>query len=120
MSSETAEFIAWFEALGIGDVAQVGGKNASLGEMISELSKLGIRVPDGFATTASAYQAFLNKDGLDDRIHAMLDALDVSDVSALARTGAEIRALIMATPFPADRFDGRGIVICADSRQKPS
>jgi pyruvate, water dikinase len=96
------EHVIWLADSGMEDVARVGGKNASLGEMISELSKLGIKVPDGFATTASAYRDFLGKDGLDDRIHALLDALDINDVETLARVGAEIRGMIMATPFPDD------------------
>ncbi|MGI9258695.1 MAG: phosphoenolpyruvate synthase, partial [Gammaproteobacteria bacterium] len=85
---------------GMEDVEKVGGKNASLGEMISNLSQLDVQVPDGFATTASAYRAFLEQDGLYDRIHALLDELDVDDVPALTRTGAEIRQMVMDTPFP--------------------
>jgi pyruvate,water dikinase len=92
----------------MGDVEHVGGKNASLGEMISNLSRLGVRVPDGFATTAAAYREFLRQDGLDDRIHALLDALDVDDVPALTRTGAEIRKLIMDAPFPANLQEAIG------------
>jgi pyruvate,water dikinase len=91
------------------DVERVGGKNASLGEMIGNLSRLGVRVPDGFATTAAAYREFLQQDGLDDRIHALLDELDVDDVPALTKAGAEIRRMIMETPFPAvlrDAVDG--------------
>ncbi len=85
---------------GMEDVEKVGGKNASLGEMIGNLTRLEVQVPDGFATTASAYRAFLEQDGLSDRIHALLDDLDVDDVPALTRTGAEIRRMIMDTPFP--------------------
>lgn len=86
--------------LGMNDLERVGGKNASLGEMISQLSELGIRVPGGFATTAEAYRDFLGQDGLADRIHAALDALDASDVEALAATGQEIRQWILAAPLP--------------------
>ncbi|MDF1482465.1 phosphoenolpyruvate synthase [Extensimonas sp. H3M7-6] len=89
-----------FENLRMTDVAFVGGKNASLGEMISQLPH-GVRVPTGFATTAHAYREFLRHAGLDQRINALLDALDVDDVRALAKTGAEIRAMVEAQPFPA-------------------
>ena len=87
------------------DVERVGGKNASLGEMLSNLDQLGIRVPDGFATTALAFTNFLGQDGLDEKIHALLDKLNVDDVPALTRIGAEIRQMIMAAPFPADLKD---------------
>ncbi|MBS0327430.1 MAG: phosphoenolpyruvate synthase [Proteobacteria bacterium] len=83
------------------DLELVGGKNASLGEMIGELAHAGIRVPGGFATTASAFREFLAQDGLDRRIDAMLDALDVADVTALAETGAKIRRMVLETPLPA-------------------
>ena len=82
------------------DVETVGGKNASLGEMIRELSGAGVRVPTGFATTAHAYRQFLAQDGLDARIRAELEKLNVDDVTALAQTGARIREWIMSTPFP--------------------
>jgi len=83
------------------DVEAVGGKNASLGEMISQLPQ-GVRVPTGFATTAHAFREFLKHGGLADRINAKLDALDTEDVRALATVGAEIRAMVEAQPFPAD------------------
>jgi len=89
-----------FEKLRMTDVEQVGGKNSSLGEMISQLADSGVRVPGGFATTAQAYRDFLAQSGLDDRINAALDALDVDDVNALAACGAQIRQWIMETPFP--------------------
>ncbi len=82
------------------DVEAVGGKNASLGEMISQLAASGVRVPGGFATTASAYREFLAHQGLANRIHAALEALDIEDVEALAKTGAQIRQWIVDTPFP--------------------
>jgi len=88
------------------DVERVGGKNASLGEMISQLSRAGIRVPGGFATTADAYREFLAHGGLKDRIDASLGRLDAEDVEALARCGAEIRDWIVATPFPAQLVAG--------------
>ena len=103
------DYVIRLAECGMGDVERVGGKNASLGEMIGNLSRLGVRVPDGFATTAAAYQEFLQQDGLDDRIHALLDELDVDDVPALTKAGTEIRRMIMETPFPTvirDAVDG--------------
>ena len=90
-----------FENLRMSDVEVVGGKNASLGEMISQLPQ-GVRVPTGFATTAHAFRQFLAAGGLTARIQARLDALDTEDVRALAAAGAEIRAWVEAQPFPAD------------------
>ena len=90
-----------FEQLRMTDVESVGGKNASLGEMISQLPE-GVRVPTGFATTAHASREFLKADGLAERIDARLGALDTEDVRALARAGAEIRAMVEAQPFPAE------------------
>ncbi len=96
------EYIVWFDQLGMNDVDRVGGKNASLGEMIANLEHAGVRVPGGFATTAYAFNQFLQSDGLADRIHARLDALDVDDVNRLVETGAEIRAWVMDAPFPPE------------------
>ncbi len=90
-----------FEQLGMHDVERVGGKNASIGEMIGNLARAGIKVPGGFATTADAFREFLEQDGLAARIAAALDALDVDDIDRLAATGARIREWILATPFPA-------------------
>ena len=90
-----------FEKLRMTDVESVGGKNASLGEMISQLPT-GVRVPTGFATTAHAFREFLAHDGLAGKINARLDKLDTEDVRALAEAGAEIRAMVEAQPFPAD------------------
>jgi pyruvate,water dikinase len=95
-------YVIPFERLGMHDVETVGGKNASLGEMIGSLANLGVRVPGGFATTAQAYRDFLKQGGLDDRIRTELAALNVDDVSALAATGARIRGWIMSTPFPPE------------------
>ncbi|MGL5418427.1 MAG: PEP/pyruvate-binding domain-containing protein, partial [Plesiomonas shigelloides] len=81
------------------DVNRVGGKNASLGEMIANLSGLGVSVPDGFATTARAFNEFLEQSGLNQRIHQLLDTLDVDDVRALAKAGAQIRQWVVDTPF---------------------
>ncbi|MCA3221855.1 MAG: phosphoenolpyruvate synthase [Burkholderiales bacterium] len=89
-----------FSQLRMTDVETVGGKNASLGEMLSQLSEEGIRVPDGFATTAEAFRLFLRESELERRIHARLSALDVEDVRALAAVGAEIRAWVVAAPLP--------------------
>jgi len=95
-----ADFIQWFEHVGIDDVAQVGGKNASLGEMIQGLASENVRVPGGFATTADAYREFLAHEGLAERIYRHLDDLDVDNVAALAAAGSEIRGWIVALPFP--------------------
>jgi len=93
--------VLWFKQLGMHDVELVGGKNASLGEMIQHLGKAGVSVPNGFATTAAAYREFLAHEGLADRINAQLSALDVDDVVALAKTGKAIREAVMKAPFPA-------------------
>jgi len=94
-------YVIPFERLGMRDVETVGGKNASLGEMIGALAKLGVRVPGGFATTSHAYREFLSRGGLEERIRAELAALDVDDVVKLAASGARIRQWILATPFSA-------------------
>src|SRR5712671_3335454 len=94
------EYVVGLDQLRMSDVDRVGGKNASLGEMISQLSKAGIRVPGGFATTAAAYRDFLAQDGLKGRIDARLKGLDADDTDALARCGAEIRGWIAAAPLP--------------------
>jgi pyruvate,water dikinase len=91
--------VAWFDQLGMGNVDQVGGKNASLGEMISHLSGAGVSVPNGFATTADAYREFLAHQNLDTRIHTELKNLDLNDTEALARSGAAIRGWILEAPF---------------------
>ena len=94
--------VVWFETLGINDVDQVGGKNASLGEMISQLSSAGVSIPGGFATTAHAYWQFLAQDGLQGKIDEILGKLNVDDVKALTSAGETIRGLILDTPLPAD------------------
>ncbi len=96
-----ADYVVWFKDLGMHDVEKVGGKNASLGEMISDLAHLGVSVPNGFATTAYAYREFLSHSGLAERINSALAQLDVDDVKALAETGAMIRRWIIEAPFPA-------------------
>ncbi|GAA2882432.1 phosphoenolpyruvate synthase [Microbacterium esteraromaticum] len=94
--------ILWFDSIGMTDLPQVGGKNASLGEMISNLSDLGVRVPGGFATTADAYRRFLEHDGLRDRIREAIASLDTDDVSRLALVGTEIRGWVTEHPLPDD------------------
>jgi pyruvate, water dikinase len=93
-------YVIKLEELGMVDVETVGGKNASLGEMISNLSNLDVSVPGGFATTAAAYRDFLRVDGLDERIRQTLDQLDVDDIGKLTAAGAEIRAWISAAVLP--------------------
>ncbi len=95
------DLVVAFENLRMGDVESVGGKNASLGEMIAHLPT-GVNVPTGFATTAYAFRNFLAHDGLTARIKAQLDALDVDDVRALAAAGAQIREMVESQPFPQD------------------
>jgi pyruvate,water dikinase len=92
-------YVLWYDQLGMGDVERVGGKNASLGEMISNLSNMGVSVPNGFATTADAFRAFLEQSGLNKRINDELSSLDVDDVTKLAEVGAKIRGWVMDTPF---------------------
>src|SRR5882672_7153591 len=94
------KYVVNFDRVGMADVEQVGGKNASLGEMISRLSQAGIRVPGGFATTADAFREFLAQGGLAARIETRLKGLDAEDVDALARCGEEIRGWIEAAEFP--------------------
>jgi pyruvate,water dikinase len=99
---ESTALVVPFEHLRMTDVEVVGGKNASLGEMISQLAASGVRVPGGFATTAHAFREFLKHEGLDRRIQDRLSKLDTDDVRALAEAGAEIRGWLEAQPFPAD------------------
>jgi pyruvate,water dikinase len=96
-----SDYVVRLEDLRLADISRVGGKNASLGEMIGNLAARGIRVPGGFATTAAAYRAFLAGNGLADRINARLAALNADDVEALARCGAEIRRWVVEAPLPA-------------------
>jgi pyruvate,water dikinase len=94
------KYLVWFKEVGMHDVGQVGGKNASLGEMIRNLSEAGVKVPQGFATTARAYYDFIHENDLFDRIQSALKALNVDDVNALAATGARIRQWILDAPLP--------------------
>ncbi len=99
------QYILWYQELGMSDVPRVGGKNASLGEMISNLANAGVTVPGGFATTSEAFNEFLEQSGLNARIYEVLDTLDVDDVNELARVGSEIRQWIIETPFQAPLND---------------
>ncbi len=94
------DYVVWFQSIGKKDIPQVGGKNASLGEMIRELSQAGVQVPGGFATTATAYWDFLDAADLRERINGELAGLDVDDVAALRHSGAKIRQMIVEAPFP--------------------
>ncbi len=96
-----SDLILWLDALGMSDLGRVGGKNASLGEMIGNLAQLGVSVPGGFATTAAAFQTYLEDSGLRGRIHERLAEVDVEDVDGLARCGEEIRRWVIDTPLPA-------------------
>ncbi|NAT78061.1 phosphoenolpyruvate synthase [Dickeya dadantii] len=91
--------VLWYNQLGMHDVERVGGKNASLGEMITNLSELGVSVPNGFATTAQAFNDFLNQSGINQRIYELLDHTDADDVGQLAKAGAQIRQWVIDTPF---------------------
>lgn len=99
------EYVLWYQDLGMGDVNRVGGKNASLGEMISNLANAGVQVPGGFATTADAFNEFLEKSGVESKIYTLLDELDVDDVNALAEAGSKIRQWIIDTPFQSTLED---------------
>ena len=101
-------YVIKLNELGMNDVETVGGKNASLGEMISNLSNLGVTVPGGFATTAAAYREFLESDDLGTRINAVLDSLNVDDIAALKTAGQQIRSWILETPLPQRLMDDIG------------
>ncbi|MGL4356424.1 MAG: phosphoenolpyruvate synthase [Aeromonas popoffii] len=96
---QVQQYVLWYEQLGMQDVERVGGKNASLGEMISNLSGAGVSVPGGFATTAFAFNEFLELSGLNGKIHDLLDTLDVDDIAALNRAGQQIRDWVIEAPF---------------------
>lgn len=95
-------FVLWFEQVGVADVPLVGGKNASLGEMIQQLTPKGVNVPTGFATTSYAFRHFIEKAGLKIRLQRLLADLDVSDVNLLRERGRQARTLILNTPFPSE------------------
>ena len=98
----SSPLVLWYNQLGMNDVDRVGGKNASLGEMITNLSGMGVSVPNGFATTADAFNQFLDQSGVNQRIYELLDETDIDDVSALAKAGAQIRQWIIDTPFQSE------------------
>jgi pyruvate,water dikinase len=95
----SSPLVLWYNQLGMNDVDRVGGKNASLGEMITNLSGMGVSVPNGFATTADAFNLFLDQSGVNQRIYDLLDKTDIDDVTELAKAGAQIRQWIIDTPF---------------------
>ncbi|MEY4359674.1 MAG: phosphoenolpyruvate synthase, partial [Cyanobacteriota bacterium] len=97
-----AELVLPLEAVGLEAIPEVGGKNASLGEMIRQLSAQGVRVPGGFATTAAAYRHFIQAGGLQQQLHAILDGLDSHNIAQLQAAGAAARALLLAADLPAD------------------
>jgi pyruvate,water dikinase len=117
------EYILWYQDLGMDDVNRVGGKNASLGEMISNLSNAGVQVPGGFATTAYAFNEFLIESGVEAKIHEVLDSLDVEDVNALAKAGEQIRQWILDTPFQSTletEIQSAFETLCADAGDEAS
>lgn len=99
------DLIRWFDQVGIADVKTVGGKNASLGEMYRELTSKGVRIPNGFATTADAYRYFLTKSGLDKDIRQILADIDTNDIQNLRQRGHDVRQAILATSLPSDLED---------------
>jgi pyruvate,water dikinase len=112
------DLVLWLDQLRMTDLAKVGGKNASLGEMIGNLAKLGVSVPGGFATTADAFQQYLEKSGLAKRIRDRLEHLDVDDVGTLVAAGKEIRSWIVDTALPAELEQAIGeayIKLCKDA-----
>jgi pyruvate, water dikinase len=100
-SKETA-FVLWFEEVGIADIPLVGGKNASLGEMIQQLTPQGVNVPTGFATTAYAYRYFVERAGLPDKLRQLFSDLDVENVHNLRDRGKQARALVLNTACPQE------------------
>src|SRR5579863_6579881 len=103
--SENKKNILWFSELAIKDVPEVGGKNASLGEMYNNLVSKGVNVPNGFAVTASAYFYFLDKTGLTSQIDAILKGLNVHDLKTLQQKGKQVRELILKATLPQDLQD---------------
>jgi pyruvate,water dikinase len=99
VQNQVQDYVLWYDQLGMSDVARVGGKNASLGEMISNLAGAGVVVPNGFATSAEAFNEFLEQSGLNDRIHSILDTLNTNDIKALGEAGKQIRQWVIDTPF---------------------
>ena len=104
-SSKERSLVLWFDEVGIADVHLVGGKNASLGEMIQQLTRKEVKVPLGFATTSAAYRYFIEKAGLEVKLRELFADLDVEDVNNLRQRGRQARSLILNTPFPQDLQD---------------
>ena len=107
LATTHAAWIRWFDDIGIGDVPAVGGKNASLGEMRRALTRLGVRIPDGFATTADAYRAFLRAGDLEQIITVELRQLDIADIDRLQAAGARVRSALLAGRLPDELLRGR-------------
>ena len=99
------DFVLWFEDLRIEDVPLVGGKNASLGEMYRNLTKKGVKIPNGFAVTATAYNYLLEKAGIKDDIRSILKGLDTSNMSNLSERGRKVRETILKAEFPKELRD---------------
>ena len=114
------QYVLWYEQLGMQDVERVGGKNASLGEMISNLSGAGVSVPGGFATTAFAFNEFLELSGLNGKIHDLLDTLDVDDIAALNRAGQQIRDWVVDAPFQPALEQAVRVAKARAVRKRPS
>ncbi len=104
-SAKEKAFVLWFEEVGIADIPLVGGKNASLGEMIQQLTPKGVSVPTGFATTAYAYRYFIEKAGLQPKLRALFADLDVENLENLRQRGKQARSLVLNTPFPKELDD---------------
>lgn len=100
--SQEESLVLWLDKVGIKDIALVGGKNASLGEMIQQLTPKGVNVPTGFATTAYAYRYFIQSAGLEAKLRELFADLDVEDVRNLQERGLKARSLLMHTPFPLE------------------
>jgi pyruvate,water dikinase len=94
--------VLWFDQVGIADIPLVGGKNASLGEMLQQLTPMGINIPTGFATTAYAYRYFTLESGLEEKLRSLFSDLDIEDINNLQEHGHQARALILNTPFPEE------------------
>jgi len=99
-SAKERSLVLWFNEVGIGNISLVGGKNASLGEMIQQLAPRGVNVPNGFATTAYAYRYFIQAAGLEEKLRSLFSDLDIEDVNNLRQRGKQARSLLLNTPFP--------------------
>ena len=104
-TAQATDFVRWFDQVTIEDVLQVGGKNASLGEMIRELASFGVKVPNGFATTADAYRHFLRQSGLDEQIRLTLAGVRPDDIHNLRQRGGKVRHAILETELPDELQD---------------